>query len=121
MWLRSCFLFAVFFSSAMFAQIPLSTMPVPNDPLELATGPTKVLNTPQDRSAIMDLIERARQNFDMQAGGTPPYDLKVSFDAAGRVAYTGTGDMEEVWLSARNWRWSAHLGGYSQNRIFLNG
>lgn len=119
--LRSLVLFAMFLSSSLFAQVPLSTAPVPNDPLELATGPTKVLNTPQDRSAILELVERARQNFDMQAAGTPPYDLKVSFDAAGRVAYTGAGDMEEIWLSARNWHWSAHLGGYSQNRIFFNG
>jgi hypothetical protein len=119
--LRSLFCVAVLVSFVAMAQLPVATAPVPTDPLELATGPTKVLNTPQDRSAIMELVDRARQNFDMQAGGTPPYDLKVSFDATGRVAYTGSGEMEEIWLSAQRWHWSAHLGGYSQNRIFLNG
>ena len=79
------------------------------------------MNTPQDRSAILDLVDRARQNFDFQAGGTPPYQLKVSFEASGPVSYTGSGEMEETWLSARHWRWSAHLGGYSQNRISSNG
>jgi hypothetical protein len=117
------FLFLAVFASATvaIAQTPLAVAPVPSDPLELATGPTKVLNTPQDRSAVLELMERARQNFDMQAAGTPPYQLKVSFEASGRVAYTGPGDMEETWLSAQHWQWSAHLGAYSQNRIFLSG
>ena len=118
------FLFLVTFlaaSTASVSQSAYTIAPVPTDPLELATGPTKVLNTPQDRSAILELVDRARQNFDMQAAGTPPYQLKVSFDASGRVAYTGAGEMEETWLSAQRWQWSAHLGAYSQNRIFLSG
>jgi hypothetical protein len=115
------FLLIAGLSSAAGSQVGSSVVPVPSDPLELATGPTKLLDTPQDRSAILELVERARQNFDMQAGGTPPYDLKVTFDASGRVAYTGSGEMEEMWLSAQRWRWSANLGGYSQTRIFLGG
>jgi hypothetical protein len=117
------FLFLAVFASATIAvaQTPLAVAPVPSDPLELATGPTKVLNTPQDRSAILELVERARQNFDMQAAATPPYRLKVSFEAGGRVAYTGSGEMEEIWLSPRQWRWAAHLAGYSQTRISYNG
>lgn len=116
---RSFLLFAFITSFAIaVCQTPIAVAPVPTDPLELATGPTKVLNTPQDRSAILELVERARQNFDMHAGGTPPFQMKVSFDASGRVAYTGSGAMEETWLSAQRWRWSAKLGAYSQTRIF---
>jgi hypothetical protein len=120
--LRSFLLAVVLpYSSALSAQIPLTVSPVPSDPLELATGPTKVLNTPEDRSAILELVDRARQNFDMHAAGTPPFQINVSFDASGRVAYTGPGTMEETWLSAQHWRWTAHLGAYSQTRIAAMG
>jgi hypothetical protein len=115
------FLAVLAYSTASISQTSLSVAPVPTDPLELATGPTKVLDTPQDRSAILELVERARQNFDMHAAGTPPFELKVSFDASGRVAYTGPGEMEETWFSAQRGRWSAHLGAYSQTRIFAGG
>ena len=118
--LRSFILAVVLpYSSALLAQIPLTVSP--SDPLELATGPTKVLNTSQDRSAILELVDRARQNFDMHAAGTPPFQINVSFDASGRVAYTGAGTMEETWLSAQHWRWSARLGAYWQTRIAAMG
>jgi hypothetical protein len=46
-----------------------------------------------------------------------PFTLKLSFIAGGQARYTGAGDMEETWLSGRQWRWSAHLGGFSMTRI----
>ena len=43
------------FVSAQTKQIA----PVPGDPLELATGPATIADTPEKRSAILNLLERA--------------------------------------------------------------
>lgn len=95
--------------------------PIPNDPLELATGPVQIADTPQRRAAVLALLERARQNDYLHAPAGAPFDLKVSFVASGQSQYNGPGEMEEVWLSPGTWRWTAHLGDYSQSRIYHNG
>src|SRR5579863_967099 len=95
--------------------------PVPSDPLELATGPVQIADTADKRAAILTLLERARQNDNLHAPAGAPFDLKVSFVSSGQSLYTGPGKMEEVWMSPGTWRWTAHLGDYSQSRIFHNG
>ncbi len=94
--------------------------PVPSDPLELAGGPVQIADTSGKRAAILTLLERARQNNNLHAPGAAAYDLKVSFQATGS-AYSGAGEIEELWLSGRKWRWSARLGDYSQTRVFYQG
>jgi len=95
--------------------------PVPGDPLELATGPATIADTPEKRSAILNLLERARQNNNLHVTGMAPFDLKASFNSGGSVGNSGPGVLEESWLSGATWRWSEHLGSYSQLRIFHNG
>ena len=95
--------------------------PVPGDPLELATGPAMIADTPEKRSAILNLLERARQNNNLHVVGTNPFDLKASFNSSGSAGNSGPGVLEESWLSGATWRWSEHLGTYSQLRIFRNG
>jgi hypothetical protein len=95
--------------------------PLPSDPLELATGPTKVLDTPQLRALVLGLLEQARQNNGMHTAGSAPFDLKVSFTSSGQNRYAGNGDLEETWMSGKVWRWSAHLADYSLDRIFYRG
>src|SRR6476620_3369459 len=46
--------------------------PIPGDPLELATGPAIVADTPEKRSAILNLLERARQNNNWHVSGMKP-------------------------------------------------
>jgi len=103
------------------AQTSRQVAPLPSDPLELATGPTKVLDTPQLRALVLGLLEQARQNNAMHTAGSAPFDLKVSFTSNGPNRYTGAGDIEETWMSQRVWRWSAHLGDYSIDRISYRG
>jgi hypothetical protein len=93
--------------------------PVPSDPLELATGPVQVADTPEKRGAALGLLELARENHNLHRG--PAFTLKASFESFGTSAYTGPGRLEETWLSGRNWRWMTKLGDYSQVRIFANG
>src|SRR5689334_13544411 len=95
--------------------------PVPADPLELATGPATIADTPEKRNAILNLLERARQNNNLHVNGMKPFDLKASFDSSGSVGNSGPGILEESWLSGATWRWSEHVGNYSQLRIFHNG
>src|ERR1043165_2437935 len=94
---------------------------IPGDPLELATGSATVADTPEKRSAIINLLERARQNNNLHINGMNPFNLKASFNFGGPNANSDSGDLEESWLSGTSWRWTEHLGNYSQVRIFNNG
>lgn len=105
--------------STGFAQDQVA--PVPGDPLELATGPVQLAGTADERAAILSLLERARQNNHLHAPAGAPFDLKVSFISSGQTAYTGPGEMEEVWVAPGTWRWTAQLGSYSQSRIYYHG
>src|SRR5690348_17920159 len=105
-----------------FSQAAPQVALLPYDPLELATGPTTVPSTPEQRATLLNLLESARQNSAMHAPGMAPFSLKVSFNSIGRDSHNqGYGEMEETWLSGQTWRWSARLGDYSQLRIFYEG
>lgn len=117
---------AVFFlllaASFSFSQDAPPVAPLPYDPLELATGPTLVPDTPEQRTTVLNLLERARQNSAMHAPGMAPFSIKVSFNSLGRDSRNqGYGELEETWLNGQTWRWSARLGDYSQLRIFYQG
>jgi len=112
--------FAVLLLSAFCYSQQVPVAPVPSDPHELATGVIKVLDETDQRATVLGLIERARQNSDLHAPAGHPFELKVSFDAAGDVSQTGHGQMEELWLEAFKWRWTATFGSYVQTRL-MNG
>jgi Gram-negative bacterial TonB protein C-terminal len=103
-------------TSAGFCQNAPQLAPVPTDALELVNGATQVPRTPQERASALNLVERARQNS-VSTPGAPAYTLKVNFTASGNVLYTGSGEMEETWLSPLNFRWSARLGDFELTRI----
>ena len=103
------------------AQSVKQVAPVPGDQFELVTGPAIIAETPEKRSTILALLERARQNNSLHINGTRPFALKVTFSANGASAYAGAGDLEEDWISNSVWKWTSHLGTYSQSRIFHDG
>lgn len=111
----------LFLSCFAFSQSAPKPAPLPDDPLELATGPTVVPDTPEKRVVLLNLLERARQNAGMHAPGTAPFTLKASFNSTGSSHQSGYGEVEETWLNGQTWRWSARLGDYSQLRIFYKG
>jgi len=106
-------------TASAFAQLKVA--PVPSDPLELVTGTIKVPSTPEERAAVLNLLERARQNADLHAAGSAPFALRVNFNASGNIAYTGSGEMQETWFAPFSFRWSAHLGNFSLDRISTSG
>jgi hypothetical protein len=115
-------LFLLFASTFSLSQDAPQVAPLPYDPLELATGPTVVPDTPEKRTLVLTLLERARQNSAMHAPGMAPFSLKASFNSVGRDSHDqGYGEVEETWLNGQTWRWSARLGDYSQLRIFYEG
>jgi hypothetical protein len=120
--LWSAVLVLLFAAAFAFPQSAPKVAPLPYDPLELATGPTVVPDTPEKRALVLNLLERARQNGAMHSPGTAPFNLKVSFNSSGNNSHnTGYGEVEETWVNPSMWRWSARLGDYSQFRIFYNG
>jgi hypothetical protein len=115
-------LFTLFFVASTFSQTTAPVAPLPYDPLELATGPTVVPDTPEKRAVLLNLVERARQNSAMHIPGMAPFVLKISFHSVGGDSHnSGYGKVEETWLNGQTWRWSARLGDYSQLRIFNQG
>ena len=115
-------LFILFVAASAFSQSAPKVAPLPYDPLELATGPTVVPDTPEKRAVLLNLLERARQNSAMHTPGMAPFSLKVSFNSTGADSHSqGYGELEETWLNGQTWRWSARVGDYSQLRIFYEG
>lgn len=90
---------------AVFAQ----TNPPPSDPHEMVTHEPRTLTKPADRSAALDLLDRARKNYELQ-GISAPYVLKVSFETSGSTLAEGEGTMEEISDGASHWRWTTQLG-----------
>jgi hypothetical protein len=94
---------------------------IPPDPHEPVTGTAQIAATPSDRASALALFERASQNSKLLMPGTPPYRLHVSFTAMGGGANSGAGELTELWLSGRDWRWAATLGSNAVDQVSSQG
>ena len=102
----------------LFAGVLSAQAGVPPDRLELVTGRTEIPQGPQQRGAVVSLLENTLANHNLHLRGNHPYDLQVTFTAAASTLYpAGSGTLEESWVSGQHWRWTAALGGYSQLQI----
>lgn len=92
--------------------------PVPGNPLELATGPIQTVDTPEGRAALIDLLNRARRNYQLRHGANG-YVLKASFTAnsGGQIPYDGNWQIEEMFLPKVGDRLTASTAGFSTTRI----
>ncbi len=107
---------------AMHAQNALKIAAIPSDPLEMASGPIQVVDTAAGREAVVQLLDRARNNYDLR-GGSHGYDLKVSFTASsgGQTDYDGAWEMEDIFDPQQGLRWTAKAAaGYSTTQIASN-
>jgi hypothetical protein len=94
------------------------TVSIPDDPLEIVSGPIQVVGT-DDREAILKLLARARSNYAVRSDG-PGYDLKVSFavESAGETQYDGGWEMQEIYAPGQGFRWTAKAAaGYAMTQI----
>jgi hypothetical protein len=105
-----------------FAQSAPRVIPVPSDPLELATGQIQVAG-PASRKAILQLLARARNNYALRDEGQG-YDLKVDFtvDSSGQTNYDGAWELEDLFLPGQGLHWTATAAaGYTITGISSNG
>lgn len=94
------------------AQEPLSTA-------QMAGNSIKVVEAPQERDAALQLLERARNAYDLRSGGQA-YDLKVRFtvNSGGQTQYDGEWQMEDTFAPHEGLRWTASLpGSFTITRI----
>ena len=108
---------ALFCLPAIFSQRTLAqTNPPPYDPHEMVTREPRTLTKPAERSAALDLLDRARQNYNLHDISTP-YALKASFESSGATQMEGEWTMEELSDGGSHWRWTAQLGDLQVIRI----
>ena len=104
-------------TSAQQVQPQLSWAPVPFDANEPATSGLKVLTNPQERSAALQLLDRARQNYTFYGPHTPAFTMKLNFTSNGPLQYEGQGTMQETWMGYGADRWSARIGSAETLRV----
>lgn len=102
----------LFWLPLLFGQIN----PPPADPHELVTREPRTLTKTDERSAAIDLLDRARKNFEIYYAKAP-YVLKVSFETNGATQLEGAGTMEEFYDGNGQFRWSAQLGDVHVTRV----
>jgi hypothetical protein len=107
--------FGLFCFSAVFGQ----TNPPPADPHEFVTRDPRILSKPAERSAALDLLDRARNNFNLRDAEVP-YALKISFETNGATKNEGSGTMEEFYDGDSQYRWTARLGDVQMTRVGAN-
>lgn len=113
-------LLSLLLSSAAFTQ-EQQVAPLPSSSFELATNGVQTADTPEKRAAALNLLERARQNTDLHGLSSAPFVLKASFDSAGSAQNTGSGKLEEIWLSGHTYRWMVSMGNFWQVRLAYQG
>jgi hypothetical protein len=113
--------FGLFASSLLcIPVISAQTNPPPPDPHEMVTREPHTLSKPAERFAALDLLDRARHNYNLHDISTP-YALKVSFETNGAAQNEGEGTMEELSDGGSHWRWMAKLQDSLVIRIGVNG
>jgi hypothetical protein len=109
-------------SLATFGQnVPIMAA-IPSDPLEMVTGQIQIADTPASREAVLQLLERARNNYTLRSAGQG-YDLKVSFavNSGGQTEFDGAWEMEDVFDPKQGLRWTANTAAaYKTTQISSN-
>ena len=93
------------------------------DPLELVTSAVQVVDTPESRAEVLELLARARKSLALRSAGQP-YDLKVNFtvDSLGQTNYDGAWEMEDLFAPGQGLRWTAKAAaGYHITAVSAKG
>lgn len=108
-------------SLAQNQQGVLNWRPTPTSPFDPVTMPATTLVTPGERARALELLDRARQNYDLKIPRGPSYSLSASFISNGQLTYEGSGRFEEVWAAPNLWKFTAQLGDFSMTRLEVRG
>jgi hypothetical protein len=112
--------FGLIASSLLCVSTYAQTNPPPRDAHEMVTYEPRTLTKPAERSAALDLLDRARKNYNLH-DITTPYTLKVSFETNGTSLNEGVGTMEEQSDGGSHWRWMTQLQDSTVIRIGADG
>jgi TonB family protein len=89
---------------------PAPPAPVPNDPLELVPSGAHLVQSVDERGAVIALLNKARELSNVRA---QPYDLKTTFNVFFSGAGNGSWNLEDTALSREAYRWTAQGPAYS--------
>jgi len=86
--------------------------PVPENRLELASGGVRLVEAPEERDALIGLMEKARSYYDFKES-RQAYHVKTSFTvtSGGRTEYDGDWQLDEMYFPGLGDRLTAHTAG----------
>jgi hypothetical protein len=96
----------------LLAQIALC-QPVPENRLELASSGVHVVDVPEERDALIRLLDKARSYYTLREA-RQAYHLKTSFTvtSGGRTEFDGDWQLDEMFSPSLGFRLTARTGGY---------
>jgi TonB family protein len=102
-------------SGRIVQRAPLA--PVPSDPLELVPSGAHLVQTADERGAVIALLNRARELSNVRA---QPYDLKTTFNVFLSGAANGAWHLEDTSPVRDSYRWTAQGSAYSAVYLYKN-
>jgi len=96
----------------LLAQIALC-QPVPENRLELASSGVHVVDVPEERDALIRLLDKARSYYTLREA-RQAYHLKTSFTvtSGGRTEFDGDWQLDEMFSPSHGFRLTARTAGY---------
>lgn len=88
--------------------------PVPQDAHELVVSGAHTPGNATERGMALAWMQQVIENAKFHQPTAPGYRMEIAFSATG--VESGQGNMNEVWLSGKSWRWDANLGAISTTR-----
>ena len=91
--------------------------PVPADPLEAVSGNAEAVQTPEQRQAVVTLLNSARAKSNVRA---QPYHLVTTFQSFGSSTSDGAWSLDDISPRRELYRWTAQGPGYSATNLYTN-
>jgi hypothetical protein len=100
------------FTQAAFSQSGQAIARVPENPLELASSGVHIVDVPEERDALIRLLDKARSYYTLR-DARQAYHLKTSFTvtSGGRTEFDGDWQMDEMFSPSLGLRLTARTSG----------
>jgi len=103
--------------AALHSPVP----PVFSDPWEPVTGGIEPASTPGDRAAAMAVLSRAGRNAVRHTPDELSFHFRANFTTTDADGVSVSGELTEVWINGRKWRWAVSQGDFEHTRLLYNG
>jgi hypothetical protein len=105
---------AAFTTNTPWTPVALTTVPVPDDPLELVTSGARLVQSGEERAEMLDLLIKAHRLSNVRLHA---YELKTTFTSYGSSTSDGRWILDDTSPGPEVYRWTAE--GPSFSGIFL--